>query len=230
MVLLTALPSYNIMSMANMFQNSGTMHGRLGAKYIHCGRKKLMPINKNELELLNAGYRAATRNNQVALREVVNKMARKFDHWVVVLQTGAILSLESIDLKHEQVHLDPVKKMMSHIGLQGHESTYSRLNTALVILRGDQLEINCLQTQSKTEMIASLLTLIGQSIFKKCGYEFSTYDDAIREAAENTLEAFSHISEKDKKQKRALAAKIMTRRHVLLKQGLLRTVKVVLSK
>jgi hypothetical protein len=172
-----------------------------------------MSINKNELELLSAGYLAAAHNDQDKVRVIVTKMAFKFDHWITILQVGALLSLESIGLDNEKVHGDPVKNTIDRIGWHGHRTTYSRLNTALVTLRGKPTEINRLKdANTKGEVMASMLTVPGQIIFTKHEYYLELLENEAREHAANTLEAFSHVSENEKGTKRSLAANALKRR------------------
>jgi hypothetical protein len=180
---------------------------------IFIGRKKLMSLDKNELELLSAGYLAAAQNDQEELRKIVNKMARKFDHWIVILQTGARLSLVSVDLGSEKLQSEPVKWMIGYIGWQGHKTTYSRLNMALVTLRGNSTEINRLKgANTKGEVMAAMLTITGQVIFRKHDDSPELYENAAKEAAANALETTKYISEDEKTTKRALAANAMKKR------------------
>lgn len=172
-----------------------------------------MSIDKKELELLSSGYLAAAQNNQEKLRVIVTKMAGKFDHWIPILQTGAKLSLVSIDLNSEKLQSEPVKEMIGRIGWHGHKTTYSRLNTALVTLRGNQTEINRLKdTNTKGEVMAAMLTVTGQVIFKKHDDSPELFESEAREFAANTLETYKSISEDEKESKRVLAAKAMERR------------------
>lgn len=172
-----------------------------------------MSIDKNELELLSAGYLAAAHNDQEEIRKVVNKMARKFDHWIVILQTGAKLSLVSIDLNSEKVQSERIGDLIWHIGWHGHRPTYSRLNIALTTIRGNETEINRLKgANTKGEVMAGLLTVTGQVIFKKHGDEPDLFESEARECASNALSTAEYISEDEKQSKRTLAANVIKKR------------------
>ena len=172
-----------------------------------------MAVDKNELELLSAGYLAAARNDQDELRKIVNKMARKFDHWIIILQTGAKLSLVAVDLGSEKLQSEPIKWMIGDIGWQGHKTTYNRLNTALVTLRGNPTEINRLKgTNTKGEVMASLLTVTGQVIFKKHSDDPELFESEASENAANALATAEYISEDEKKSKRVLATNVIKKR------------------
>jgi hypothetical protein len=167
-----------------------------------------MTINKNDLELLSAGYLAAAQNNQEDLRNIVNKMARKYDHWITVLGTGAKLSLVSVDLNSEKLQSEPVKWMIGYIGWHGHKTTYSRLNTALVTLRNNPVEISRLKgTNTKGEVMAAMLTVTGQVIFRKHDDSPELFESEARESAENALATAEYIRADEKKFTRVLAAK-----------------------
>ena len=147
-----------------------------------------MSVDKRDLELLMAGYVAAANNNQDDLRSTVNKMARRFDYWLNILQTGARLSLVSIDLGAAKLQSETVKGMIYDIGWQGHKLTYNRLNTALVNLRGRENEISRLKdNNTKGEVLASMLTVTGQVIFRKYDHAPDMFENAARTDAANTL-------------------------------------------
>lgn len=171
-----------------------------------------MSLDKNELELLSAGYLAAAHNDQEELRKIVNKMARKFDHWIVILQMGAKLSLVSIDLTSEKVQSERINEMIWRIGWHGHRPTYSRLNTALTTLRGNETEINRLKDNTKGGVMAGLLTVTGQVIFKKHDDAPELFESEARDNAANALSTVAYISEDEKKSKRVLAANVLKKR------------------
>lgn len=171
-------------------------------------KERTMTINRNELELLSAGYLAAARNNQEDLRNIVNKMSRKYDHWIVILETGAKLSLVSVDLNSEKLQSEPVKWMIGYIGWHGHKTTYSRLNTALVTLRNNPAEISRLKdTNTKGEVMASLLTVTGQVIFRNHDDSPERFESEARKSADNALATSKSINTHDKKFTRVLAVK-----------------------
>lgn len=179
-----------------------------------------MSIDKKELELLSSGYLAAAQNDQDKLRAIATKMAGKFDYWIPILQTGAKLSLVSIDLTSEKLQTESVKEMIGRIGWHGHKTTYSRLNTALVTLRGKSVEINRLkEVNTKGEVVAAMLTVAGQIIFKNHVHAPELFDDEARESAVNTLETFKYISEHEKVTKRALAADVIKTRRKNKSEG-----------
>lgn len=167
-----------------------------------------MTIDKNELEILSAGYLAAARNNQEDLRNIVNKMARKYDHWIVILETGAKLSLVSVDLNSEKLKSESVKWMIGYIGWHGHKTTYSRLNTALVTLRNNPAEVSRLkEANTKGEVMASLLTVTGQIIFRNHDDSPELFESEARKSAENALATTAYVIADEKKFTRVLAAK-----------------------
>lgn len=167
-----------------------------------------MTIDKNELELLSAGYLAAARNNQEDLRNIVNKMARKYDHWINILETGAKLSLVSVDLNSGKLQSEPVKWMIGYIGWHGHKTTYSRLNTALVTLRKNPAEVSRLKgANTKGEVMAAMLTVTGQIIFREHDDSPELFESVAKENAENALATSVYTSADKKKFTRVLAAK-----------------------
>lgn len=167
-----------------------------------------MTIDNHELKLLSDGYLAAANNNQEDLRNIVNKMARKYDHWIAVLETGAKLSLVSVDLNSEKLQSESVKWMIGYIGWHGHKTTYSRLNTALVTLRNKPVEVSRLKgANTKGEVMAAMLTVTGQVIFREYDDAPELFEKAARENAENALVTSKSISADEKKFTRVLAVK-----------------------
>jgi hypothetical protein len=172
-----------------------------------------MSLDKNELELLSAGYLAAAHNDQDALRGIVNRMARKFDHWMTILRTGARLSLVSMNVNSEKLQSEPVKKMIGDIGWHGHKTTYSRLNTALVTLRNNPDEISRLkETNTKGEVMASMLTVTGQHIFRECEHSPELFENAAKTHAENALNTPRYIRDDEHKSKRVTAVNAVRKR------------------